>query len=415
MNQGFFLESEGQFYVDSIEFLKAINGKCASEFCVTESDLRKIEEYYYYDFIGYEKNPDAKIELPNVQDRYYQLYRNIETTWFSYIPQKIELDLTHKCNFMCKHCGRNSSPSREDGKMSLQGYVDFLALAGSIGVSGLSLMGGEPTCHPELIELAIIAKLSGIRDIFTSTNGWLINKSLAKKMADVFGSVQVSLHGALPTTHDRIVGLHGAFDKAIHAIMLFKENNVQSVNISFTVMKENVREMTSMVEIAKNLGVSYIRFLILSPQGRGGNLDQWSKVDIQTITQTIKQLHDDNFDKVGVQAGGFLPFSEIRSDATFYGCPAGRTLLYLSADGIFRPCEAVGLDLGEYSKTDLMDIWHSQSMVDLRKRPSCDCLYNGICAGGCLGNEHWNQMFLNRKGGDDTHEKGGTTNKGNAF
>jgi radical SAM protein with 4Fe4S-binding SPASM domain len=285
--------------------------------------------------------------------------------------------------------------------MSLKGYVDFIAMAGSLGVSGLSLMGGEPTCHPELIELAVVAKFSGIHDISTSTNGWLVNDRLAKKMADVFGSIQISLHGACPATHDGIVGRPGAFNRALKAIELFQEHGARALNISFTVMKENVEEMASMVEIARNLGVSYIRFLVLAPQGRGRNLEQWNKADIQEISEKIRRLHDDNRDRVGVQAGGFPPFHDIAQDATFYGCPAGRTLLYLDPDGIFEPCEAVGLQVGRFGEASLMDVWHSEAMVNLRNRPSCDCEFNSICAGGCLVNEHWRQMFLREKGGDN--------------
>ncbi|MCO5382689.1 MAG: radical SAM protein [Methanosarcina barkeri] len=182
-NMGFIVENNnGQFLVDSIDLLQLIRGKSVNEICHKETDFEEIEQYYRYGLIGYEKNTTAKLIIPEINQRYFNLYDISQTTWFCHIPLKIELDITKKCNLQCKHCSRDASPITTEGEMSLQNYVDVIQQAGKIGVPEFSFMGGEPTCNPSFIELATVARMSGIRTLSTSTNGWLINEDLAKKL-----------------------------------------------------------------------------------------------------------------------------------------------------------------------------------------------------------------------------------------
>lgn len=400
MNEGFYVEGRGgQFYIDSLDLLQSIHGKSVNDVCNNQDDLRELEQYYHHGIIGYEATSTGKITLQNVNKKYFGLYQDTETTWYSYIPLKMEIDLTKICNLTCKHCSRDASPSQNEQDMTLQDYVDLIERAGHIGVPSLSFMGGEPTCHPEFIELAVIAKVSGVRHLSTSTNGWLIDEERAQKMASLFNSIQVSLHGATSETHDSIVGKPGAFLRACNAAQLFKENDVGFLNIAFTVMKENAHEMPSMVHCAQQMDADSIRFLVLFAEGRGKLLDQWSNDEKEEISNSIKGLRQQYKEFITVEAGGFPPYCGVKPDAAFYGCPAGRTLLYVGADGEVKPCSNLPFSLGKIQEVDILDLWHSAEMVALRKRPPCTCSYTAICAGGCLGNPYWLKAFI-KKGGD---------------
>ena len=74
-----------------------------------------------------------------------------------------------KCLNNCKFCSSNSSPTKthviaiEDFKRT----IDYFMAHG--GIEELSLSGGEPFLHPNLIEMVTYAKQQGIRTvIFTS-------------------------------------------------------------------------------------------------------------------------------------------------------------------------------------------------------------------------------------------------------
>lgn len=400
MHYGFYISSDqGSFYVSSLDLLETLNGKNAKDVCHTENDFREIEQYYHHGIIGFERNDFGRIVEMPVDRKFLDLYDNLETTWFCHIPLKLEIDITQKCNLTCIHCSRNASPNQPEDKISLQNLIDFLDRAGKLGVSTASFMGGEPTCHPEFIELAVIAKSAGIRDLSTSTNGLLIDEVLAEEMGALFGSIQVSIHGATSDTHDRIVRRPGAFVRACNTVKLLRRSNVHSLNISFTVMEDNFFEMPQMVRLAKELEVDFVRFLALFSEGRAKELHQWTQKEREGIGKTVISLRQDNLDFVRVEAGGFPPYYATPNDSAFYGCPAGRTLLAVNVDGQMGPCSNLDLTLGNIQENDVMDVWHSSTMRELRKRPTCNCSYSPVCSGGCLSNPNWEKMFSLKDGG----------------
>jgi radical SAM protein with 4Fe4S-binding SPASM domain len=200
--------------VDSVELLGSLNGKSTHQICRPESDIDEIEQYYNHDLIGHDRTVGGKLSIPEIDEKYRSLYQGKETTWFSHIPLKIELDITKKCNLHCKHCSRPADSNSAEGKLTLQDYINVIEEAGKLGVPDISFMGGEPTCSPSFIQLAAYARMSGFRMFSTSTNGWLVDEKLVKDMAALFDVVQVSIHGADAETHDAIVGRSGAFDRA---------------------------------------------------------------------------------------------------------------------------------------------------------------------------------------------------------
>lgn len=394
MNAGFLLENNyGDYLVDSIDLLQSVNGKCVNEICHSDKDSEEIEQYFHYGLVGFKKGPDRKLVFPEIDPKYLQLNEDTNTTWFCQLPLKIELDVTKRCNLKCKHCSREASSRSTDGKMSLQDYVDVIRQAGRIGIPELSFMGGEPTCNPAFIELATLAKMSGIRTLFTSTNGWLVDEDLARKMAVLFDSIQVSIHGADSRTHDTIVGRGGAFERACKAVRLFVKKEVPSLNISCTLMNENANQMDAMVQLARDLKAPSIRFLMLFAKGRGSRLDQWENKDKIGVSDKIRMFREEEAGGIRIEGGGLPAYSSIRKDATIYGCPAGRSLMYIDADGDVTACGNLSHVIGNIRNKEILDLWHSPAMKALRKKPSCDCSYTGICAGGCLGNEHWGKMF----------------------
>lgn len=400
MHQGYYIgSSAGSFYVNSLDLIRTINGKGAREVCEAEGDFKEIEQYYHHGIIGFEANGRGRlVEMP-VAQKYLDLYKDQETTWFCHIPHKLEIDITKKCNLTCIHCSRDASPAQPGEKITLQNLVDFLDKAGKLEIPSAAFMGGEPTVHSEFIELAVIAKYAGIKDLSTSTNGYLVDKEMARKMAKLFGSIQVSIHGASRDTHEKITRRPGSFARACNAVRLLRKHNVHMLNISFTVMEHNYFEMPRMVQLAKELDADFVRFLVLFAEGRAKDLHQWSETEKNELGRTITSLRQENLDFVRVEAGGFPPYYEIPKDAAVYGCPAGRTLLAVNGDGHLGPCGNVELNLGTIQDSDIMDVWHSPTMRELRKRPACSCSYSSICSGGCLANPHWENMFLPKLGG----------------
>lgn len=374
-----------------LERIAQAPGTSLAQLDLSPEEINELEQYHRHGIIGHESS-QAKLTTRFVDGKYRAQYEGMDTTWFFHVPQKMEVDITTQCNFKCIHCGRDASPGKQQGTMRLEDYIELIERAADIGVTSLTVMGGEPTSHPEFIELALMARVAGIRDLSTSTNGWLVDEAMAEKMVQLFSSVQVSIHGCSAQTHDAIVSRPGAFERAKNAVRLLLKHGVKSLNTSFTVMRLNAQEMAGMVNLSRELGVPNMRFLVLSPEGRALDMDMWSDEERENLAELIGDWRRGQCGSMEITAGGFPPYDGISTSSAYYGCPAGRSLLYVDAFGKAKPCHCTSMELGDVRDTPLLDLWHQPALMDIRKRLTC-CNYSEVCSGGCLGNSLWADKF----------------------
>jgi len=76
------------------------------------------------------------------------------------VPHAV-IELTRDCNLACRACYRQKSP----GFRSVESVLgDVAVIERHQRVHTISLAGGEPTLHPELIEIVSAVKRRGHRD-----------------------------------------------------------------------------------------------------------------------------------------------------------------------------------------------------------------------------------------------------------
>lgn len=79
------------------------------------------------------------------------------------------LDLTRKCPLECLHCYNDSGPDAEHGAMRRDDWLNVLSQAAECGVQKVTLIGGEPTMHPDFSELVDHAVNLGLHvEIYTN-------------------------------------------------------------------------------------------------------------------------------------------------------------------------------------------------------------------------------------------------------
>jgi len=125
----------------------------------------------------------------------------------------------------------------------------------NLGVPFFDLSGGEPLLRKDLIVLAKRVASHGCL-VSMNTNGTLLNESIVSEIADVFDTVVVSLDGP-KEVHDKIRGVPGTYEKAIHAIHLLKLNGVRTgVNSVATpwnidILPQFIAELRNKVDFAQ--------------------------------------------------------------------------------------------------------------------------------------------------------------------
>jgi radical SAM protein with 4Fe4S-binding SPASM domain len=387
LNRGYILHTKELVLVtDTLQPFYQINGRhTVNELSSTAEMESFLQQLHYYNLLSF-GSTNGQLLVKDVPKRYRELYEEGDFVNFPLVPITVELDLTSACNFRCIHCSRNSKPrrkiysGRELSTEELQNIVDECA---QIGVLELILMGGEPLYYPDFFKLVKHAKEKGIRDVRTSTNGWFVDDDTAKELSKYFDNIQISIHGASSSTHDSIVGRKGAWEQAQRAVRALKKYNMK-VNVSFTVMRENVGDIRKMPYLIKEWGGDSLRFIRLNKQGRGRLLKGWDEEEITLIGDEIKKIYESLPSGLELDAGGFPPLHSIRNDAYIYGCSAGKTLLSIASDGRVRVCGSLDDYVGNIREKSILDIWHSPELIKMRKQPACDCNYRSICYGPCL-------------------------------
>ncbi len=155
--------------------------------------------------------------------------------------------LTYNCNLRCKMCPfwkRHSPDSSLDQEKAILKQIY------NSGACGVAFEGGEPLLRQDLVEILAYSRSLPLHTSLI-TNGTLLESRIDEIAPYINGVVYVSLDG-LEKTHDAIRGVAGSFRKAVAGINAAKEK--VPVTINTTIMAENVDEIESLVELAKELG-----------------------------------------------------------------------------------------------------------------------------------------------------------------
>ena len=129
------------------------------------------------------------------------------------------------------------------------------------GIRGVVFTGGEPSLHPEILDLVRTAKKTGFTSIQLQTNGRTLAypafcADLVKAGLTEFGP---SLHGAKPATHDALTGAKGSFPQSVTGISNAVRTGLPVIT-NTVITAENYRELPAIAALLIKLGVRQYQF-----------------------------------------------------------------------------------------------------------------------------------------------------------
>ncbi len=255
-------------------------------------------------------------------------------------------EVTHRCICNCEHC---YVVKDFDDELSIVEIADMMQQFQKEGVLNLIITGGDPFCRndlPQILELA--HKERFFTDILTT--GILIDQPEVNLLRELkIWSVQISILGANPDTHDTIMRHPGAYKRMIKAVKLFCAAGIR-VNLSSTIIKQNCKELTAMEEIANNLGVPFYANIIITPRLDG---------DLSPQQFALKEKELSYIDHRWI-IGELVP-GEKKNSQTSLTCNAGKTVAGISPNGDIFPCTIFRQKVGNIRYNTLKDIWHDNT------------------------------------------------------
>jgi len=303
-------------------------------------------------------------------------------------PVCITWQITNKCNLRCIHCLANSSKRKPD-ELTMEEIKAFLDDLAAMHVFYINVGGGEPLLHPNFFEIADYAEEKGVYIQF-STNGTLINRDIAKMIAERNLRVQVSLDGWKQEINDHIRGA-GTFDKAINAVQLLIERKVV-VSVNCVVTKSNIKDLDNIYQLVISLGAK-LRLSRLRPSGRAmESTERWR--ELSPDSQQYVYLYHWLKEHPDVNTGDSFFFLSALGEPLpgLSYCGAWDLTCSVDPQGNIYPCPFTvtsNLLVGNIRNKPLSKWWQELPVITQisgEESPVCTaCANYPKCHGGCRG------------------------------
>jgi len=171
-------------------------------------------------------------------------------------PTSVMFEVTYRCNFRCPHCYLEGS--HKDGK-ELDTKEVFLIIdqLRDMGVFTIAFTGGEALLRKDIFAILAYAKGQGFQTTLLS-NGYLINKDIAKKLLQVnVNAVDITLNSLDPEVFAQLTGgVKNALDRVKSGVELLVRYGI-NVTIKSTAMSLNRDELVSIGKFARFLKIRY--------------------------------------------------------------------------------------------------------------------------------------------------------------
>jgi MoaA/NifB/PqqE/SkfB family radical SAM enzyme len=250
------------------------------------------------------------------------------------------------------------------------------------------LSGGEPLLNPEWATIAETLRRNGIK-VWLLTSGLALAKH-ARRAAELFDTITVSLDGADPETYAAIRGLN-AFHKVCEGIRAAADQGSRP-GIRVTLQRGNFRQLPAFVDLAKNLGARQVSFLavdVANPHAFGRTDDYVSDMalrpedlsQLERILDSLEQDHGEDFRSGFIAESpqklrrilqyfaairGFGPYPKVRCNAPEFSTVIGATGRVQPCFFISGPLDARVSETGAKLGGDLAGVVKSSGMSALR-------------------------------------------------
>jgi MoaA/NifB/PqqE/SkfB family radical SAM enzyme len=175
--------------------------------------------------------------------------------------------LTLACNNRCLFC--LDSGLHTGQMLDLDDLREDLRRGIAGGAERLILSGGEPTIHPNYLDLIGFGRELGYKWIQTVTNGRMFayRKFAHQAVRAGLNEATFSMHGHNPALHDRLVGVEGAFRQSLQGMEnLMAEGAV--VNVDVVVNAINLEVLPDILDFYMERGITEFDLLWPVPFGR---------------------------------------------------------------------------------------------------------------------------------------------------
>ncbi|MEO1376828.1 MAG: nif11-class peptide radical SAM maturase 3 [Cyanobacteria bacterium J06635_10] len=327
-------------------------------------------------------------------------------------------EITLKCNLACQHCGSRAGHTRAK-ELSTDEALDMVKQLASVGITEVTLIGGEAFLRPDWLEIAQAITQAGMVCGMT-TGGYGITLDTARRMKEAgIKVVSVSVDG-LEATHDHLRGKEGSWQWAFKTMSHLKEVGIP-FGCNTQINRLSAPEFPRIYERIRDAGVFAWQIQLTVPMGNAADnsnilLQPYELLDVYPMIARVAQraLQEGVQVQPGNNIGYYGPYERLLrgGDAWSFwqGCSAGLSTLGIEADGAIKGCPSLptsaytGGNIRDYSLRTIIEETEELRFNLGAGTPKgtehlwgfCKtCEFAELCRGGCSWTAH---VFFDKRG-----------------
>ena len=317
---------------------------------------------------------------------------------------RVVWEITRRCNMLCRHCCTDAQliGRRGDGQSDELRPEQTLAWLIEGRASEVYISGGEPLMVRELPATVGALLESGAR-VTVATNGRLVPVRLPDLPADV--GFLVSLDSPDAVEYER-VRRGGRLSDVLRALEALASEG-RKFHLSCPLHPElvhNLSRIDELVELGRRYSATAVLFSRLVGVGRESSPGRQNAQRLQALDGELERRAITHIEDLSQRHAGEIWVSHPRlhspdsAPVPLWGCPGGRGILHVAADGSVGPCSygvkavpesslgSVRVDTVAQIRARWEDSWFAQRLrtwlTEIEKDCSA-CSLASDCGRGC--------------------------------
>lgn len=324
------------------------------------------------------------------------------------MPKSFWLNITDSCNNKCSWCyEKNNSITNQYMPIDLADKI--VSSMRECGADDCIIIGGEPTLHPDLLEIISKVKAAKLRAILVTNGRVLSDENFVKNLCKYeIDAVNVSIHGWDQESYQLHTESKNGFEQMAKSILFL---NKYKINIGTTLVltKYLVPELERAIKSIAKIGVKFLEFNIGAPAVSENEIDGSYVIPMQEQSNAVMQAYN-LCKEYGIEPGFNLTiphclFSQkelkelLENSRVSSGCSMrnGSGIVF-KVDGSITTCNhfldfcAVDADdvKSAIESSELLSLWNNEDLCEIREDISCynseacaECEHWVACGGGC--------------------------------
>jgi len=185
------------------------------------------------------------------------------------------IEITNKCDLACPMCYASSDLYGTDLTLpTIEKMLDFFINSEGGSAEILQISGGEPTLHPQILQILHLCKEKNIGHVMLNTNGVRIaeDEEFVRQLSELTGGFEIYLQfDSLDDNVYQITRLRKMLATKMRAIENLNKYNIPTTLVCTVIRGQNDQELSALINYG--LSTSCVRGVNFQPAARFGGYE----------------------------------------------------------------------------------------------------------------------------------------------